>query len=69
LGIVLTKECAVVPNKIVSLATCAIMTMAEVKAAVAAFERGEVSVFDALAAVGTAWEAYEGGLPARRQAA
>jgi hypothetical protein len=45
------------------------MTMAEVKAAVAAFERGEVSVFDALAAVGTAWEAYEGGVPVRRQAA
>jgi hypothetical protein len=45
------------------------MTMAEVKAAVAAFERGEVSVFSALAAVGTAWEAYEGGVPARRQAA
>ena len=58
-----------VPNKSVSLATCAIMTMAEVKAAVAAFERGEVSVFDALAAVGTAWEAYEGGVPVRRQAA
>jgi hypothetical protein len=45
------------------------MTMAEVKAAIEAFERGEVSVFDALAAVGTAWEAYECGLPARRQAA
>ena len=58
-----------VPNKIVSLATCAVMTMAEVKAAVAAFERGEVSVFDALAAVGTAWEAYEGGVPVRHQAA
>ncbi len=58
-----------VPNKIVSLATCAIMTMAEVKAAVAAFERGEVSVFNALAAVGTAWEAYEGGVADRRQAA
>ena len=58
-----------VPNEIISLATCAIMTMAEVKAAVEAFERGETSVFDALAAVGTAWEAYEGGVPARRQAA
>lgn len=58
-----------VPNEIVSLATIAIMTMAEVKAAVEAFERGEISVFDALAAVGTAWEAYEGGVPVRRQAA
>ena len=57
------------PNEIVSLATIAIMTMAEVKTAVEAFERGEISVFDALADVGTAWEAYECGLPARRQAA
>jgi hypothetical protein len=59
----------VVPNEIVSLATSAIMTIAEINAAVEAFERGEISVFDALAAVGTAWEAYEGGVPARRQAA
>jgi hypothetical protein len=57
------------PNEIVSLATIAIMTMAEVKAAVEAFERGEISVFDALAAVGTAWEVYEEGVPVRRQAA
>jgi len=40
LWIVLAKECAVVPNEIVSLATIAIMTMSEVKAAVEAFERG-----------------------------
>ena len=58
-----------VPNEIVSLATSAIMTIAEINAAVEAFERGDISVFDALAAVGTAWEAYEGGVPARRQAA
>ena len=58
-----------VPNEIVSLATSAIMTIAEINAAVEAFERGEISVFDALAAVGTAWEAYEGRVPARRQAA
>ena len=58
-----------VPNEFLSIATCAIMTMAEVKATIEAFERGEISVFDALAAVGTAWEAYEGGVPARRQAA
>jgi hypothetical protein len=59
----------VVPNEIVSLATSAIMTIAEINAAVEAFERGDISVFDALAAVGTAWEAYDGGVPARRQAA
>lgn len=58
-----------VPNQIVSLATSAIMTMSEVKTAVEAFERGEISVFDALAAVGTAWEAYEESVPVRRQAA
>ena len=58
-----------VPNKIVSLATYAVMTMAEVKAAIEAFERGEIGVFDALAAVGTVCEAYEGGVPACRQAA
>jgi hypothetical protein len=69
LGMVLPKECAVVPNETVSLATIAIMTIAEINAAVEAFERGEISVFDALAAVGTAWEAYEGRVPARRQAA
>lgn len=58
-----------VPNENVSLAKIAIMTIAEINAAVEAFERGEISVFDALAAVGTAWEEYEGGVPARRQAA
>lgn len=58
-----------VPNEIVSLATCAIRTMTEVKAAIEAFERGEISVFDALATVGTAWEAYEGPASVRRQAA
>jgi hypothetical protein len=63
------RSVRVVPNEIVSLATSAIMTIAEINAAVEAFERGDISVFDALAAVGTAWEAYEGGVPARRQAA
>ena len=58
-----------VPNETVSLATSAIMTMAEVKAATEAFERGEISVFDALAAVGTAMEAYACVVPARRPAA
>jgi hypothetical protein len=69
LGTVLTKECAVVPNETVSLATCAIMTMAKIKGAIEAFELGEISVLDALATVGAAWEAYEVGVPARRQAA
>ena len=57
-----------VRNERVSLATCAILTMAEIKDAIEAFERGEVSVFDALATLGAAWEAYEHGVPARRQA-
>jgi hypothetical protein len=45
------------------------MTMAEIKAAIAAFERGEVSVFEALATVGTEWQAYESAVPVQRQAA
>ncbi len=65
----LAKECVMVRSEGVSLATCAIMTMAEIKAAIAAFERGEVSVFEALATVGTAWEAYENAVPVQRQAA
>jgi hypothetical protein len=43
--------------------------MAEVKAATEAFDLGEISVFDALAAIGTAWEQYACIVPARRQAA
>ncbi len=58
-----------VGNETVSLAACAIMTMAEIKAAIEAFEQGETNAFDALAAIGTAWEAYEHGVPVRRQAA
>jgi len=66
---ILIKECAVVPNENVSLATCAIMTMAEVKAATEAFDLGEISVFDALAAISTAMEVYACIVSARRQAA
>ncbi len=66
---VLMKECAVVPNETVSLATCAIMTMAEVKAATEAFDLGEISAFDAVAAIGTAMQVYARVVPARRQAA
>jgi hypothetical protein len=68
-GLFLQRSLTVVPNEIVSLATIAIMTMAEVKAAVESFERGDINVFDALVAVGTAWEAYEDDMSVRRQAA
>ena len=43
----------------VKTATTAIMTLADIKAAAAAFEQGEVSVFDALDAVAVAIHAYE----------
>ena len=40
-------------------ATTAILTLADIKAAADAFERGEVNVFDALDATAVAIEAYE----------
>ena len=71
LGPIVSEKSTMLADKVGQIAFRVVpdATRAEVKAAVAAFERGEISVFDALAAVGTAWEAYEGGVPARRQAA
>ena len=40
-------------------ATTAILTLADIKAAADAFERGEVSVFDALDAIAMTIQAYE----------
>jgi len=59
----------VVPNEIVSLATCAIMTMAEVKAAAESFDKGSTNVFDALDAIVVAIEAYRAARRPRRVAA
>jgi len=46
-------------NRGMKSATTAILTLADIKAAANAFERGEVSVFDALDAIAMAIEAYE----------
>ena len=40
------------------LASCAILTMAEIKAAADGFNSGEVNVYDALEAIAVAVEAY-----------
>jgi hypothetical protein len=51
------------------LAKSAMLTMAEIKAATEAFERGETNVFDALDAVVVAIEAYRASERLRRKAA
>lgn len=48
-------------RKNVSMATHAVLVLAEIKAAIAAFDRGEVNAFDALDAVTVALEALRGG--------
>ena len=60
----------------VPLATTAILTLAEIKAAVEAFDRGESNVFDSLDAIIVAVEAYQAAMahderrePQRRDAA
>jgi hypothetical protein len=54
-----------------ALATMAILTLVEIKNVAAAFDGGEVNLFDALDAVGAAVEAYQGEAQqlARREAA
>ena len=65
-------------KKIISvpLATTAILTLAEIKAAVEAFDRGDTNVFDALDAIFVAVEAHQAATaddgrrePRRRDAA
>lgn len=60
----------------VPFATTAILTLAEIKAAVEAFDRGESNVFDALDAIIVAVEAHQAAMvhdarrePRRRDAA
>jgi hypothetical protein len=47
----------------------AILTIVEVKAAVEAFEHGEINVHQTLKAIAAACAAYEGAVPRRRKAA
>ena len=60
----------------VPFATTAILTLAEIKAAVEAFDRGDTGVFDALDAISVAVEAHQAAMahhgrrePRRRDAA
>ena len=50
-------------------AACAILTMAEIKAATDSFNDGRANVFEALDAVVVAVEAYRAAAPPRREAA
>ena len=53
----------------VTLATTAILTMADIQAAAQAFEQGEINVFVALDAVAVALESYEATAQPARKAA
>lgn len=55
--------------KAVLRARIAVMTIAEIKAATDAFDRGESNVFDAMDAIIAAVEAYQESPDARREAA
>jgi len=49
----------------VSIASTTILTLADIKAAVDAFERGESNAFDTLDAIRLAVEAHQAAVPAR----
>jgi hypothetical protein len=51
------------------LANTAVLTLADVKAAIEAFDRGDNNAFDAMDAVIFAVESYHAALQARRDAA
>lgn len=50
-------------------AKAAVLALAEIKAATQAFDRGEANVFDAMASIIVAVEAYQAASQARRDAA
>jgi hypothetical protein len=58
-GSVIDKGESMATKQGVTLATTAILTMADIQAAARAFEQGEINVFDALDAVAVTLEAYE----------
>ena len=55
--------------KTIPLAKAAILTLAEIKAAIEAFDRGDTNAFDAMDAILCAVEAYRAALQTRRSAA
>ena len=56
------------PNPLV-LATAAVLTLAEIKAATEAFDRGDANAHDALEAILEAIAAYQAARDSRREAA
>lgn len=68
LGLPADKEVAMKTPNVIPVATRAILTLAEIKAATEAFEQGEVNAFDALNAIVAAVEAYQAAVPSRREA-
>ena len=56
-------------NDAIALARAAMLTLAEIKAAVGAFDDGETNVFDALDTVAAAVDAYDAAAMLRREAA
>lgn len=52
-----------------SRAAIAILTLADIKAATQAFDKGRANVFDALDAIAAAIEAYRSAAASRRDAA
>ena len=56
------------PNPLV-LATAAVLTLAEIKAATEAFDRGDANAHDALESILAAIAAYQAARDSRREAA
>jgi len=63
------KEGAMKKTDTISLAKAVILTLAEIKAAVEAFDRGETNAFDALDAIVVEVEAYRTTATPHREAA
>ena len=64
-----TGEIVMKKNDAFTLAKVAMLTLAEIKAAVGAFDDGETNVFDALDSVAVAVDAYYAAAAHRREAA
>jgi hypothetical protein len=63
------KEAVMSGTKLQPTAVVAIFTLAEIKGATQAFDRGQTNVFGALDAIMVAIEAYQTAAAARREAA
>ena len=63
------KEVSMQSPHVIPLTQSAIFTMAEIKTATRAFDRGDTNVFNALDAIAVAIEAYHNATEPRRDAA